>query len=226
MTVSIAKLREAQQLSLGRNPKFTLVKATDVTGAPYLATDGFALQSNTEPVVAMLGVRLHAVAGRADGEVYITTVDDTATYTLTLNGTDYTYAASSGDDEEDIINGLIEDESTDEEATLALELATDDDNVKYIKITGVQDQTWTVAVSATGTGAMSKLTDATSVDYAIYAYHRSFGWWRVPNISKTSMAENDLDRYEIEGIERVDVRILTTDGRVYKTYAPSELEGT
>lgn len=224
MMTRIEELREGQQLSLGRNPQFNLFKAVATDTVPKLATDGFAINANTEPIVALLGVRLHAVAGREDGEVYITTVDTSATYTLTLNGNNYTYAASPGDDEEAIILGLIADEATTENATVLLDLATDEDGVKYLQLTGVDGQTWTVAVSATGTGTITALKDATAVGWNLYAYHRDFGWWRVPNLSKTGLTENDLDRYEISGIERLAIVITGTDGRVYRTYAPCELE--
>lgn len=223
MPPNIEKIREGQALTLGRNPQFTKEVVLALMEPPRLPTDGVAITDNVEPILGLLGVQPQKVIGRRDGQVYITTLDDTATYTLELNSNPYVYVAQPGDTEREVFEGLVAAEAGTESTSVALNVATDDDGVVYLELTGVLGQTFTVTAVGSAGAAMEATLDALSVTWTLYAYHRSVGWWRVPNSTET-VGETSLDRYEISGIERLYIRIEATDGRVVSYYGICELE--
>lgn len=104
---------EASMLSIGRNPGWTSPAfpktdgVADPTLLPETAINGIALRNSPKCLVWFAPRELvHAHGAR----VRVTAVDDTDTYTVTLGGTnplDHDYAATGGDEEAEIIDGLV-----------------------------------------------------------------------------------------------------------------------
>jgi len=87
--------------SQGQNPDW--IELTDTNDKPYSSSAG---KSCAGAVLTRVLCALRELPGRFSSRVTVTTVDDSATYTITIDGLTFAYAASGGDTAEDILAGL------------------------------------------------------------------------------------------------------------------------
>lgn len=216
------KVNKLSVLSVGRRLKFSAqdeVKSGALPGPPSSAADGTNLE---DAVIAMLAVRLREDAASRTADVTIDTVDDTATYTVTIDSNAVNYAASGGDTETEIVEGLRDAINADGTVSAIVTATVDGDT---LKLSGDGADDYTIAVSATGSGALSFLADATEVDFKIWLYSSDAESWFAPEGGEfETIGENWIDRADVAGVDRAYVEITATDGRVTPHVAPGGME--
>lgn len=204
-------------LSQGREPTFTDQAAINASlpDPPSSAADGVAIDGET---IAVLGVRLRQDAASQRAEVVVDTVDDTATYEVILNGTNYTYAASPGDLETEIVEGLRDDINGGVGFTASVDGTT-------LIVQGDDADNYTVGVTASGTGALSYTLEATDVTFAVWALPVGLSSWHlVRSLDAVNATVNTIERIVCAGLSRVFVQITDTDGVVVPFVGPCALE--
>lgn len=163
---------EIAVLSAVRSPLWT--QQSGYTGVPSASDAGVSVAGSVTTGWAVdLRPRTGTGAGFPGRQVVVTvnTVDDTATYTLTLGGTAINYVASSGDTAQDITDGLaaaIVANGT----TNALVTATSASvsSVWTLTITGRAVDNYTFAVSTSGTGGLTCIADPDTASIRFWAY--------------------------------------------------------
>jgi len=201
MTI-INTLNELAIYSAGRNPKWSKQPSVDApNGPPTSPSDGVALQG---AVVALIGCDMRTgLVSRA--YVTIDGWDATADYTVTIDGTPYTVTAEA-----------------DEPTTLvALKGAIGSAVIIDGRLVVTTENT--VAVSATGTGTMAQVGDATAVDVVVWGY--SGGIWRAPTNAALSLERSLGERALLAGYERAYIEVVATDGVCTPDIGPCGLEG-
>lgn len=215
------------ELASARNPQFTAQAAVDVggePGAPSLESAGVDVE---DAISAILSLKLREDASTFRVVVTVITVDDSATYTVTLNGTAFNYAASGGDTAIEILNGLqaVVDASGDFNAAVdatALELV----------ITGADEYQYTHTVGATGSGALAELYDATQVSFRVWGLPKnqpgtSVTWYRIPIAGVAeggtvlTVDRNWAVEVRCPGYDRLFIEVVSTDGQVVPAIGPA-----
>lgn len=224
-------IKELSVLSQGRNPDFydaEKVLSGSLPGPPSSASDGAGLK---DAVLALIVIARRLDPSKRQADITVDTVDDTATYTVTIDGTAHDYAASAGDGELEIITGLKDAINAGSKPVVAtLEDADDDGTDDTLHVEGDPSKTggsddYTISVSATGSGALSLEADATTYSAKLHFMAEDIEVWAVPdNATKTDHQENWIARPEVGGLSRADIEITATDGRLYTYVGPCVLE--
>lgn len=181
-------------------------------------------------IVALFDLLLRRDPSTYTAEVIVTAVDDTSTYTVTLGGTPVSYAAVANDGAEEILNALA----------LAIPVAIP--TIYDVVVEGSDDDGWslfislttgrapfTATVGATATGAMEVAVDATSITYEIWTRLGAgvdATWRRVTGETAITATENVGDRLDLAGYSAVDLRVITSNGRVRRVVRPGVYEVT
>jgi len=171
-------------------------------GPPSSPSDGIATQN---AVVALLGVGMRT--GQPTRHyVTIETFDGAADYTVTVGATAFTENAdNTAEMTLDVLASVINASGAPATATMV------DGRL-------VLDTEETVAVSATGTGVMAILGDATAVDLVVWLL--SGGEWESPTNGAMSIGRNLGERSIVAGYERVYIEVVATDGEVTPRVGP------
>lgn len=170
----------AAVLSTGQNPLWTLQTdgiTTDAayTGAPPSAAAGVLVAASvTATWQVQLRPRSTATlgAGGVDGRRVVLTVDvvdDSADYSVTLDGTGVTYSATGGDTALDILTGLQAAIIGDGTLNALVSTALDSDT-PALTLTGRGEADYTIALATTGTGALLGVADPTSASMRFWGY--------------------------------------------------------
>jgi len=195
MSYSYDLIKELSVLSQGREPQWVAQAPVFApNGPPSSDSDGIATQN---AVVALLGVGMRT--GQPTRHyITIDTFDGAADYTVTVSGDPITEAA-----------GTTAESTLD---TLASTINASGAPATATMVDGrlVLDTEEPVAVSATLTGVMAMIGDATAVDLVVWTY--SGGEWESPINGAISIERNLGERSIVAGYERVYIEILATNG--------------
>lgn len=214
---------EIAVLSACRSPLWT--QQSGYTGTPSTAADGVSVLASVTTMWAVdMRPRTGTGAGFPGRQVTVTvdTVDDTATYTLTLGGTAINYAASSGDDEQDIIQGLaaaiVANGTTN---ALVTATAASVSSVWTLTITGRAVDNYTFAVSTTGTGVLDCVADPDTATIRYWGYgaygptNNSGGatgqHWRLVGTGLTGLSIDyggRMDVLAVNGVSRYYIQVF------------------
>lgn len=99
-------------------------------------------------------------------DIAVSAVDTSATYTVTVDGTDYDYAAEAGDAEAEILAGLAKalgSRVPDTDQVVA-EVNTNEDNLRVAKADEAAFTASDITVSATGSGGLTKTSGPEACD--------------------------------------------------------------
>jgi hypothetical protein len=221
---TIEAIKDLATLSQGRVPVWTSQTVVDpgaLNGPPTSTLSGLDMG---DAVIAYCAVSLRSAVTVQTARVTIDAVDDTATYTITLDGVNADYAAMGGDLEAEIAAGL---KAAVEALPAGYTVALDGSD---LIITGPDIDQYTVAVSATGTGALSEWHDASFVRFRIWVLSKTLGTWHKavnldePTDSWNQTQVNWMGRFLVAGMSRAYIEILETDGRVTPRLGPTRAE--
>lgn len=139
------------------------------TGAPSTAASGVDVSA---AVAAGWQVQLRpraAVTGFPGRQVVvtITTVDDTADYTVTVGTEACTYTATSGDTRAVILAGMADAINTNGVANLVVEAVA---TSTTLTVTGLAEEDWIIGLSATGTAEIAGVADPTTATGRFWIY--------------------------------------------------------
>lgn len=196
-------------LSVGRNPSWVTQAA--FTGRPASASAGAHTQ---EAVRTLIEVNLREDPHHRTARVTVTTLDLTATYTVTVDGVACAYNAGGAGaaDLGDVLDGIAAAINAAAVSDI-VEAEVDDETVV---VTGLGGDHWSVAIAATGTGVLACETD--------YALGRAQVWllpagaspsttWRAPRDGLMDVETTGLsERLDTAGFDRVYVELLDLAG--------------
>lgn len=220
--VGFELLKELGVLNVGRNPVVTEQDPLESGGSddPPSGDVGVAM---SDAVICYWGVEIERNARFQITGATVTAVDDTATYTVTINGTASNYAAVGGDGVAEILAGLSAQIVLDGEPVVP-SIGTEG-NTPTLLVTSNTTATFTLTVGATGAGAMASSFDATTVAFEIWGRLKTrSAWCLFPQGTFTAQTDNVCDRMGIAGYDRIFIRMTSTDGHVQPWLAPAELE--
>jgi hypothetical protein len=214
-------------LAGGRNPQW--VEQEDYDGAPTSAGDGVHLEDSLKTLV---DVRLREDVHRRTARVTVTTLDLTANYTVTINGT---ACAATGPfaDRAEVINDLVTAINGSGIASAVTASAADEDSgvsgVDTVKIVGDTETDFSIDISATGTGVLACEADAVSAEMQIYVTYGGTNapdGWRAPLECQWTLDVLGFgERFDTPGIDRMYVGLSSIDGHANDgasvTYAPT-----
>lgn len=207
-------------LSQGRAPSFTAQSEVDVgslNGPPPLTTSGvpLTLAADGPAVVALAVARLREKAHTRKVIVSVETSDATALYTVTLAGVDYDYQAVGGDVEADILDGI--QAIVDAGPYTAAVVGT------TVEIIGDTTDSYSAVVSATATGELSIVREASRVALRVWLRRADspYDWHACDEVETTT---NWVERYVVAGFDRMWVEIVETNGTVTPAIGPCDLE--
>lgn len=216
-SIGFELIKELAVLTQGRAPVLSeqaQVNAGALPRPPSAVDAGVALNG---AIVALVLARLRSDASTQLTTVEVATVDDTATYSVTIGGVEFTYAAQAGDLAADIIAGLqaLIDASPNYTAVIA---------GSELLIRGVAATKYTVAVAATGTGALSATHDASSIKVRFWGLPTGSTTWHAFPLDPGALTNNWVERLQVAGFERLFVEVTATDGTVTPLVGPCGLE--
>lgn len=216
-SIGFELIKELAVLTQGRAPVLTAqaqVNTGALPGPPSAVDAGVALNG---AIVALVLARLRIDASTQLTTVAVTTVDDTATYTVTLGGVAFAYVAQAGDLEADILAGLQAVIDASPNYTAVVSGST-------ILINGVAAPTYTVAVGATGTGALAETHDGSSVTVKFWALPTGETTWHAIPLDPGTLTNNWAERLQVAGFDRLYIEVTATDGTVTPLVGPCGLE--
>jgi len=156
-------LQQLQQLIIGRDAKWKLLAEAEWYQAAWLDSHGVDLENSPKTLVE---VQFRETREYRTVYVEIDSLDDTSDHTVTLDGTNnFSYQATSGDSENDVLTGLRDDinnNSTNWSASI--------ENATTLKIIGDgygQDD-YTLEVSSSGSTTFITSGDAIAGDFRIH----------------------------------------------------------
>lgn len=164
-----------------RRPKWTDLltpTGTDLSAAPDTSADGVLCE---DALVTHVHVATRENAGRT-AYVTIDTLDATATYRVTVQGTDYTYDASSGDGAAaTILTGIRDAINAGSLATATVHDASADDptpggrtiGADAVKVVCDTEGLCSYEVGANGTGVLAIVADAEGATVQPYVLHKA-----------------------------------------------------
>lgn len=206
------KGNELAILTAGRRPDWQLQES--YTGIPASASAGVALNDAviTYPVVAA-----RTEAHRRKAVVTVGTLDLTATYTVTIDGTDVDYdaAADTAADEADVLAGIVAAITADATVNLIVTAVVSGETVI---IRGIGQDHYSIDISATGSAVLECVADPDSGSIIVWTWMREQGsnspsWWVSPNGSDYTLAARGfVERFETAGVDRMYVQVFNLDG--------------
>jgi hypothetical protein len=245
-TVAEELLRQLASRTAGRKPSWSLQTTVDPDNLPGPPQDTNVGIDVSKAIVTYLRIVQRLDPARRYAEVKIEEVDDTTTYTVTVNGTDNDYVPDPGDGEDEIYAGMADAINTGGEAAnvTATVLATDEGRFfpgKVMKV--VQDIAGTGFDSiATGTvggtgelddkiessacairvhGLSSELEDVvTSIDHSLQCFDIIDG---LENYS-TIEGRNKIIRIDSASLAKIFMEPLSANGVVELLVGPATLE--
>lgn len=175
---TVAEIRQIQAQLAGREPRWAL--QADYEGAPASPEAGVSL-ANT--IYLAIAISLREEVHRRTARVSITTLDLTATYTVTVDGHAVDYdadtASPSPSDAADVLQGIADAINADGTVGgLVTATAVDEDGdgtVEAVRLTGDAEADYTLDISATGSAVLACVADATTASGRLYLTARGQG---------------------------------------------------
>lgn len=200
----------------GRRPEWTSA-ASSLSATPDTAADGV---ETLDALVTHVHIATREDPGARTGYLTVTSVDDTATYRVTIRGTDHTYTATSGDTATEILAGLRAAINAGVVAT-ASDHDSDSDPTPGgrsigtgLRITSVTPGGCSMAVAAGGTGGLALVADAEGAAVQLFALLRArtgstaprpwVRWGDTLWIGPDGLSE----RVKTGGVERLFARVI------------------
>jgi len=216
-SIGFELIKELAVLTQGRAPVLSeqsQVNTGALPGPPSAVDAGVALNG---AIVAMVLARLRSDAATQLTTVEVTTVDDTATYTVTLGAMAFAYVAQAGDLAADILAGLqaLIDAHADYTAVVS---------GTSLIIKGVGSGSYAVTVAATGTGALSETHDGSSVTVRIWGLPTGTLTWHGLSVAPGTLTNNWAERLQVAGFDRLFLEVTATNGTVTPLIGPCGLE--
>lgn len=222
MAVSDETLRELGVLTVGRNPVMTLANLlTGLTDKPDGAVAGADV---TDSVTCLAAIQMNADPLRQTVYVQITSAIIAETYTVTVDGANADFVATTAD-EDDIIAGLIPVINALGKPVFADSLVAG--NVTLLRIRETDLGAIVISSSATGAGATADLVEPDTLIFNLWTYEPETGIWYRPDNSQFSVTENWVERLNVAGLTRVyaEVESMSPGGAIGFFYAgPADLE--
>lgn len=161
--------RELMGLGAGRNLRWSIQNAAITAAAACPVPEVASAVSAEDAVLARPYLQLRANGVSQVADVEVSAVDTGATYTVTINGTGYDYAATGGDDAAAIAAGLVS------ALAAASAIVTVTDNLDgTFDIAGATTNAYTIAVSATGSGDLDINAEPSTATFSF--------WFRDENV--------------------------------------------
>lgn len=166
-------------------------------------------------------------------------VDDTATYTVTVDGNDVQYAAQAGDGALEILQGLRDAINADATVTdlVTADLIDDDEdgNDDTLRLRGDDPDNYTLFVSTSSAPAeLSATQEATHFELVPFVYPSDTGptgsnperWGFHPHVGVIDVDLYGLSMLKIptNSVLRLDFQVRNDDGDVYIFAGPARLE--
>lgn len=181
---------------------------TDADSYPSSAGAGVDLVNSVQ---ALVSVEMRAAAHRRRSVISVTTLDLTATYTVTINVTGCA-AAGPFADLDALLTALALAINTALNPTYT---ATADLTANTITVIGPNED-YTITMSATGTGVLAIEADPTTATMRIWAKCRSSSapstWLLIADQEFALTSAGWLDRLDVAGLDRIYVEVADVDG--------------
>jgi len=208
--------------AVGRSPDWKLVDRSDLVGTPVPEDDGYGVHLE-DANVALLHVQTREVARYRTTYPFVHTVDDTADYTATLDGTSSTYSAVGGDGQGDIAQGLataVDGTAVNNGTVTASPVDRNDDGTDdAVVIKGDQWQDYNLTVSTTNNGILVPLGDPLTYDFRVWLLPRDPRdqipeAWVQANQGQVSGVDwrGYTERLDIAGYRRLHVEVTDQSG--------------
>ena len=201
------KANDLAILAGGRKPQWE--EQATYTGAPSTPSSGVYLEN---ALAAAIAIGLREEAHRRTARVTVDTLDLAADYTVTIGGVACTAAGPHAS-----LAALLSaiDVAVDAGAGATVPASvTDEDGDSVddtVLIVGDAEADWTIAVSATGTGVLDCVADASTGAMRVWAKMREDdapdAWLLVYDQDLLLTRRGFLERYEIGGLDRIYVEL-------------------
>lgn len=200
-------------LAAGRNPQWAS-QSGGFAGTPDGDGDGLYLEDS---VVTLVDVGLREEVHRRTARVTATTLDLAADYTVTINGT-ACVATGAHADRDAMINELVAAINASAQAGVVTATAVDDDDVAggvdtTVLIRGDVDTEFSIDISATGTGVLACVADASSAVLRMWHTYATNGddtpdGWRHPFDAEYTIDWRGFgERFSTSGLDRLFVEV-------------------
>lgn len=202
-------------LAAARNPEWSTqlghdgTSGTDADAYPSSAGAGVDLVNSVQALVA---VEMRAAVHRRRSVVTVTTLDLTADYTVTINGT-ACIATGVHADLDALLTELALIINTNVPSTVT---ASADLTANTVTIVSDTNADYTITMSATGTGVLAIEADPTTAKLRLWAKCRSSSapstWIQILDQEFDVTSVGFLERFDVGGLDRLYVEVATVDG--------------
>ncbi len=206
---------ELAVLAAGRVPQWSTqlghdgTVATDADAYPSSATAGVDLLNTLQAIVA---VEMRAAVHRRRAVVTVTTLDLTADYTVTIDGTGCT-ATGVHADLDALLTELALIINTNVPSVVT---ATADLTANTVTIVSDTNADYTITMSATGAGVLAIEADPTTATMRIWAKCRSSSapstWIQVLDQEFALTHVGFLERFDVAALDRLYIEVASVDG--------------
>jgi len=213
---------EVAVLGAARNPKLqyqTEVEAAE--DAPANSDTGIDVEG---ALYALLQVVLRNDSSFFMCKVQVDTLDDSQTWTVTLDGVDFDFVGDANTTVPEVINGLAQLIDADPGYNASVNAAEDE-----LTITGVAVDPYTVAVSATGGTAALAIPMIDATEATIRCWYKPIGAdtdsdpWLDMEGQEETVERNTGYRLYVGGLSKISGEVVDTDGRTIVGLAPCGL---
>ena len=182
---------------------------TDPDGYPSSAAAGVDLVNSVQALVA---VEMRAAVHRRRAVVTVTTLDLTADYTVTINGTACVATGVHAN-----LDGLLTEIALIINTNVpSVVTATADLTADSVTIVSDTNADYTITMSATGTGVLAIEADPTVATLRLWAKCRSSSapntWIEVLDQEFALTHVGFLERFDVPGLDRIYVEVADVDG--------------
>lgn len=226
MSGLLTRANEAAVLSTGLYPEWRTQEWADgdeladggAMRLPLKIASGSALDGVdvSDAVYAAVSVGVRAEPAYRSARIGVATLDGGETYTVTVDGTGVAYASSGGDTAADILQGLADAINADGTVgPLVLAVGPEDAGgvAGALLLTGKGAADYSLAVAATGSGALSCLADAAEAEAEVWGSHKGspgIGWRRINGASALAIGtEGLIEELRVGPLGRLYVRLTS-----------------
>jgi hypothetical protein len=222
--MAVAGFELANELTIlrgGRNPRWT--RQTQHSGAPSAANDGVWLR---DAVVTAIMVALREVPGARTGYVTITNVVDVVAYRVIVDGNTVAIVSGAGSTAASIIQQLVLAlPGVPAAAALVSFTAVDTDGdgvVDALRVRGLAEADYTLAVTSGGAGTIACVTEFTSAWIRVYftptgtvdANDEPYSWAHPDTATYSLDYRGFVETFETGSCDRAYVEVYNTTNPV------------
>lgn len=199
-----------------------LSDASAATGFPSPTSSNVA-ELPERTVVALAELVLRADPANWQTEITLTGAVSAGDYTVTLAGSNYTFTASGTTTPEQLFEGLKSAIDSSASANTYVTVASSSSLVVSNGSSAPDARAaFTVAIAS---GNLAAANDATEVDFQVWTRRGSGNrarWSLQQDIEDRT--ENYHERFDVSGFDAVEIRIVSTNGRVRRAVLPGVVE--